>query len=76
MKLINFKRDQDWGQDFYLQILFTKRWAFFQGSVSWCKCPGWPFLQIQSGSGSLLSIIFDVYKLGIFLALFDRTWKL
>ena len=76
MKLINFKRDQDWGQDFYLQILFTKRWAFFQGSVSSCHYPGWPFLQIQSGSGSLLSVIFNVYKLGISLALFDRTWKL
>ena len=76
MKLIKFHRDQDWGQDYYLQVLFTKQWALFQGSVSWCEYPGWPFIQIQSGSGSLLSIIFNVYKFGFTVAFFDRTWKL
>ena len=76
MKLIRFHKDQDWGQDYYLQVLFTKQWALFQGSVSWCEYPGWPFLQIQSGSGALLSIIFNVYKFGISVGFFDRTWKL
>lgn len=76
MKLVRLHQDQDWGQDYYLQVLFNKHWSFLQGSVSWCQYPGWPFLQIQSGSGSLLSVIFTVYKLGISLALFDRTWKL
>lgn len=76
MKLIKFHRDQDWGQDYYLQVLFTKQWALFQGSVSWCVYSGWPFLQIQFGSGALLSIIFNVYKFGIAVGFFDRTWKL
>ena len=76
MKLIKLHKDEDWGQDYYLQLLFTKHWAFFQGSVSWCEYPGWPFLQIQSGSGALLSIIFNVHKFGITVAFFDRTWKL
>ena len=76
MKLIKFNHQEDYGHDWYVRLLFTKRWAFFQGSVSWCECPGWPFLQIQSGSGAMLSIIFNVYKFGIAVGFFDRTWKL
>ena len=76
MKLIKFHRDQDWGQDYYLQVLFTKQWALFQGLVSWWKHPGWPFLQIQFGMGAMLSITFNVYKFGITVGFFDRTWKL
>ena len=76
MKLIKLHKDQDWGQDFYLQVLFTERWALFQGSVSWCVYPSYPYLQIQSGSGALLSIMFNVYKFGISVGFFDRTWKL
>ena len=34
------------------------------------------FLQIQFGSGAMLSIIFNVYKFGISVGFFDRTWKL
>lgn len=76
MKLIKFHRDQDWGQDYYLQVLFTKRWALFQGLVSWWEHPGWPFLQIQFGMNGLISILFQVHKLGISVGLFERTWKL
>ena len=76
MKLIKFHKDQDWGQDYYFQVLFTKRWALFQGSVSWCEYPGWPFLQIKFGMGGLISILFNVYKFGFSIGLFERTWKL
>ena len=76
MKLIQLRHHQEWGHDLFLQVLFTKRWALFQGSVSWCEYPGWPFLQIQFGSGAMLSIIFNVYKFGISVGFFDRTWKL
>ncbi len=76
MKLIRFHKDQDWGQDYYLQVLFTKRWALFQGSVSWCEYPGWPYLQIKFGMGSLFCILFQAYKFGFSIGLFERTWKL
>ena len=80
VKLIKFHRDQDWGQDYYLQVLFTKQWALFQGSVSWGKYPGWPFLQIKLGDpigmGGLISILFLAHKLGISVGFFERTWKL
>ena len=76
MKLIRFHKDQDWGQDYYLQVLFTKQWALFQGSVSWCEYPGWPYLQIKFGMGSLICILFQAYKFGFSIGLFERTWKL
>ena len=76
MKLIRFHKNQDWGQDYYLQVLFTKRWALFQGSVSWCEYPGWPYLQIKFGTGSLICILFQAYKFGFSIGLFERTWKL
>ena len=75
MKLITFRKDEDWGEDYYVQVLHTERWALFQGSISWCKYPGYPFLQVQCGMGSLMSIIFQVYKFGISVAFFDRTWN-
>lgn len=76
MKLIKFNRDQDWGQDYYLQVLFTKRWALFQGCVSWCEYPSWPLLQIQFGMSGLMNILLQVHKFGFTIGLFERTWKL
>mgnify|MGYP003122902614 CR=1 FL=1 len=76
MKLIRFHKDQDWGQDYYLQVLYTKRLAFFQGCVSWCVYPSWPLLQIQFGMGSLISISFQAYKFGLTIGLFECIWKL
>ena len=76
MKLIKFAHEEDFGHEWYVQVLFTKRWALFQGSVSWNDFPSWPYLQMKSGYGSLLSIMCNVYKFGISVGFFDRTWKL
>ena len=76
MKLIEFDHQVDFGHDWYVQVLFTKRWALFQGSISWSDYHSLPFLQIQFGMGALLSIILQAYKLGISVGFFDHTWKL
>ena len=76
MKLLALNYQFDFGHDYYIRLLFNKHWALFQASVSWCQYPGLPFLQIQSGSGSLLNVIFNVYRFGMSIALLDRTWKL
>ncbi len=76
MKLIKFNHQEDYGHDWYVRLLFTKRWAFFQGSVSWCEYPGWPYLQIKFGMGSLICILFQAYKFGFSIGLFEHTWKL
>ena len=76
MKLIKFNREYDYGHDLYVRVLFTKEWALFQGSVSWCDYRSFPFMQIQFGMGGLISILFQVHKFGFSIGLFDRTWKL
>ena len=76
MKLIKFTRDYDFGQDFYVQILFNEERALFQGSIHWSEYAMWPYFGIKLGSGGLISIRFNVYKFGLGIALFERTWKL
>ena len=75
MKLISFKHREDFGTDFYVQVLHTKQWALFQCSVSWMDFPSWPYLQIKSGSGSTLSILFWAYKFGFDIGVIERTWN-
>ena len=75
MKLIKLSKRIDYGTDIYLQVLFTKRWALFQGCVSWCEYPGYPYIQIRFGMGSILDILFDVHKFGLCLGFLERTWN-
>jgi hypothetical protein len=75
MKLISFKHRRDYGDEFYVQVLHNKRWALLQASVSYNDYSSWPFAQIKSGMGSLLSIIVCVYKLGFDVDVFSNTWN-
>jgi hypothetical protein len=76
MKLIKFTKRTEYGTDLYLQVLFTKRWALFQGCISWGEQPGWPYLRIKSGTGSLISVLFWAHKFGIDVGFIERTWNL
>jgi hypothetical protein len=86
MKLSNFgtfKHRYDFGHDWYAQFLntgrhvpkFIKNYSLLQVSVSWNDCPGWPYLQIKSGTGSTLSILFWAYKFGLDVDILSRTWN-
>jgi len=75
MKLISFKHQEDFGHDWYVQILHTKQWALFQASVSWNDYAAWPYLQIKSGNGSLLNIMFWAYRFGFDAGVIERTWN-
>ena len=75
MKLISFKHREDFGHDWYIQVLHTKQWALFQASISWMDYPSWPYLQIKSGSGSALSILFWAYRFGFDIGIIERTWN-
>jgi len=46
----------------------------FQVSISWNDCPSWPYLQIRSGTGDVLSILFWAHKFGFDFTLISRTW--
>ncbi len=72
--LIKYNHREDFGHEWYVQILNIKRWSFLQLSVSWNDYPSWPYLQIKSGSGSTLSILFWAYKFGFDIGLIERTW--
>lgn len=75
MKIISFKRREDYGTELYVQVLHTKRWALFQLSVSWNDYAAWPYIQIKSGTGSTLSIMFWAYKFGLDVGIIERTWN-
>ena len=75
MKLISFRHHEDFGHEWYVQVLHNKRWALLQASVSWNDYPGWPYIQIKSGTGTLLSILFWAYKFGFDIGVIERTWN-
>ena len=72
--LIKYNHREDFGHEYYVQILNIGRWSLLQLSVSWNDYPSWPYLQIKSGSGSTLSILFWAYKFGFDIGLIERTW--
>jgi hypothetical protein len=73
--LIKYNHREDFGHDWYVQILNIKRWSLLQVSVSWNDYPSWPYLQIKSGTGDVLDFLFWVYKFGIDVTLIGRTWS-
>jgi hypothetical protein len=74
MNLIKFNKKEDFGTDYYIQILNIKRISLLQISVSWNDYPSWPYLQIKSGTGDVLDILFWAYKFGIDVTILGRTW--
>jgi len=74
MKLISFKKREDYGPEWYVQVLHNKRWALLQASVSWNDYASFPFLQVRFGMGSLVNIMFYIYKLGFDIGVCERTW--
>jgi len=75
MKLINLSHREDFGHDWYIQFINIKSVSLLQISVSWNDYPSWPYLQIKSGTGDVLDILFWVYKFGIDVTILGRTWN-
>jgi hypothetical protein len=75
MTLFQFKHHEDFGHDWYVQVLNVKNWSLLQVSVSWNDYPAWPYIQIKSGTGSTLSILFWAYKFGLDVDILSRTWR-
>jgi len=75
MKLINLKHREDFGHDYYVQILNVKNWSLLQVSVSWNDYPSLPYLQVTSGSNGLLGFLFWAYKFGLDIDILSRTWR-
>jgi hypothetical protein len=75
MNLFKFKHREDFGHEWYVQILTVKRRSLLQVSVSWNDQASWPYLQITSGSGTALGILFWGYKFGFDIDFISRTWN-
>ena len=83
MRLINLKHRYDFGHDWYVQILNTgrhfprpfKNISLLQISISWNDFPSNPYLQIKSGTGDVLDVLFWAYKFGIDVTILGRTWN-
>jgi hypothetical protein len=75
MKLINLKHREDFGHDWYVQVLTIKNWSLLQVSVSWNDHPSWPYIQVKSGNGSTFSLLFWAYKFGLDVDILSRTWR-
>ena len=75
MSLIKFTHKRDYGHDWYVQLLNVRGWSLLQASVSWNDYPSWPYIQIKSGSGSTISLIFWAYKFGFDFGIIERTWR-
>lgn len=74
-QVAKFTHRKEYGHDWNLQFFFTDKWALLQTSVSWNDYPSWPYIQIKSGSGSTLSILFWAYKFGLDIDILSRTWR-
>ena len=74
-QLAKWSHREDFGHEWYVQILNIGKWSLLQASVSWNDYPSWPYIQIKSGTGSTLSILFWVYKFGFDIGFIERTWN-
>ena len=73
-KLIKFIHREDYGNDWYVQVLNIKKWSLFQASVSWNDY-GMAYLQITMGSNGLLGCMLCLGKFGIDFDILSRTYS-
>ena len=75
MKLITLGHREDFGHDWYVQLLHHRRWALLQVSVSYNEFTSWPYIQVRSGGGSLFDVQMWVWKLGLSVDFCGRLWS-
>lgn len=83
MKLISFIYREDFGHEWYVQVLNTGRHfprpfkdrCLFQGSFCLDEYPSWPYVQVCMGYGRLFDILVSVHKVSFSFEFVARTWK-
>ncbi len=73
-KLIKFIHREDYGNNYYVQVLNIKKWSLFQASVSWNDY-GMLYLQMTIGSNGLFGFILCLGKFGIDFDILSRTYS-
>jgi len=78
MKLIQFGCREDYGKEYYMTILTTKKYSLLQMSFDVGEYGNWiefPYLQISMGYGKLFSFLFSLGKLGFTFDIAGRNWR-
>lgn len=78
MRLIKFGVREDYGREYYLSILTTKRYSLLQVEFDIGEYSKWtelPYLQINMGYGRLFSLLFTVSKFGFTFDILGRNWR-
>jgi len=78
MKLIEFGTNKDYGKEYYLTLLKTKRYSLLQVEVDIGEYGDWfelPYLQINMGYGRLFSFLFTIARFGFTFDIIGRNWR-
>ena len=76
MKFFEYFYKSDWGKDYNFIFFKTEQYSLIQLSVFWGDFVQWPYIQVTSGSGKLLGVLFWVHKFSFDIDILGRTWKL
>ena len=78
MELIKFGTKEDYGKEYYLSILTTKRYSLLQVEFDIGEYSKWtelPYLNITMGQGRFFSVLFTVSKFGMCVEFLSRNWR-
>jgi hypothetical protein len=79
MKLFDYRKNEDWGKDYYFTFLKGRKYSLIQTSFSICQYSGWfelPQIQITMGGGKLFGIFVYFSKFGVDIDILSRNWWL
>lgn len=75
IKLFDFKKEWDFGDDIYIRILKIKGiWLIQSHFYGMVYGRGYPYLSLIFGSGRLFAINFQVLQFGMTIELFSYCW--
>ena len=77
MSLIKFGKREDYGTEYYMTVLTTKKYSLLQMAFDIGEYGNWiefPYLQISMGYGRLFSFLFSLGKLGFTFDIAGRNW--
>ena len=78
MKLIQFNCREDFGKEYYMTILATKKYSLLQVAFDIGEYGNWigfPYLQITVGNDRLFSFLLSIGKLGFTFDIAGRNWR-
>ena len=78
MRLIQFGERNDYGKEWYMTLLTTKRYSLLQAAVDYGEYGNWiewPYLQISMGYGRLFSFLFSIGRVGFTFDIAGRNWR-